>query len=1078
MSKNILNQTSKEKVHEQSPWLAHKQYEASVTDPVSDLILKLFLDIRRIWLKQPGEFQKAESLFKLNGKIFINPKTGKPLTMQQWKEILKTLDKAMLYIFKDKEEALVKKAILLGKILDGMDEDQRMREEYGQLDFSESLPHSDPWNEALTFGEQNSAEYIVALRKKARKDIAVTINDAIKNHKTTRQLEMELFDKFGDLNRDWRRIASTEIANNVNNGILLSEEETRVGGEPIFMKGISMENACKYCVALVKDKVVVLTKGPVKGGSVKIDGKKYIAIWPGKTNYGRDTQHYIATTPIHPNCRCSWTRWYPEFEKAKYLRREGGPGHYRYFYTPTKFSKNDNTKTKKFREWFSGSKVIDNAGKPIIVYHGSDVRIKRFDSNKTQDSLFWFTSDIKSIHRGESGAVSNKYIIPVYLKITNPAGWDEYDKYTIDQLISLGFDGLKLDDTYVAFHANQIKLATQIKEPKKLHIETLKDGTLQIKTKEGYLVASKEKELDDEGEETNREYLLINKVEVKPKYRGKGVARKLLQYFIDSVKSPATIKLAALPQGGLDMDSLVAFYERMGFYVDDTQGGDSVFMTLQKAKYIKREGSPGHYKYFYELPKAKTRMVIRKDKNEVLRDKQNRIAKEFEEKAREHIQKMKTLSREIVSLQDEVPAMYAKIDVQKKLVHSKEEDLLQKQIRDKQRLFELSLIIEHYSNAELPTKDNSILIQRYMNTWAAKEVAEVSQSLTSRINQANTEADKYNLSQLKQDVLGQYKYLRDFYINLYDYNTVGVDIDDLQKEMAKEQGRVDSEENLKYGNLNAEIKEQRDILTDMRKKVDNLQSSIDKKQSEYASLKDDETIKTEIARVFRLGTSPNVMPASFDEHLDTHWGVSSSNKHESRYDGDVRYRDIIKSYVKDIKDYSRTPEGEQALQSMTEYVSQAYDEKIGRVFYQYDYYPDREDIKRINNIRGYLSKFKLKSDMILYRGVNPKILGMDVDSIKQGSILANPGFSSFTSARIKVFERDVTIKYRARKGEAIAPAFIALKNKHHENYEFPHENFTANFDESEFVARDGLRMKVLYVKKQGEHVEITCERAN
>jgi hypothetical protein len=108
----------------------------------------------------------------------------------------------------------------------------------------------------------------------------------------------------------------------------------------------------------------------------------------------------------------------------------------------------------------NATKVIDENGEPLVVYHGTEKPFSSFDPNKSADSTFWFTSNPKKLDLGESGAAGHGVKMPVYLNIKNPAGWDEYDKLTTDQMIREGFDGLKLDDDYVAFSPSQIKSAT------------------------------------------------------------------------------------------------------------------------------------------------------------------------------------------------------------------------------------------------------------------------------------------------------------------------------------------------------------------------------------------------------------------------------------------------------------------------------------------------------------------------------------------------------------------------------------------------------------------------------------------
>lgn len=303
--------------HETSPWKAHRQFEELVVTTVSDRLLELFLLIRKQWLHVKTEFRKAagEPLFRINGRIFINPKTGKPLTKEQWDEIVQTLDKALVQVFRDQPEVLARRALLLGKILQGMDYESRKETSLDTLPLTQPLPKDAAWQRAYTFGKQHAAEYIVYLSSKGRKQIATTILNAIHNRHTTRQLELALFDTFAALNRDWRMIAETEIAMNVNAGLLLAEFEDRREGETVFMIGVSAPDACPICKRLIDKKVVVLTEEPTPGGKVRVGKEVYDAVWPGKTNVGRKGDDLWPCVPLHPHCRCSWTRYYPEMKE-------------------------------------------------------------------------------------------------------------------------------------------------------------------------------------------------------------------------------------------------------------------------------------------------------------------------------------------------------------------------------------------------------------------------------------------------------------------------------------------------------------------------------------------------------------------------------------------------------------------------------------------------------------------------------------------------------------------------------------------------------------------------------------------
>jgi GNAT superfamily N-acetyltransferase len=96
------------------------------------------------------------------------------------------------------------------------------------------------------------------------------------------------------------------------------------------------------------------------------------------------------------------------------------------------------------------------------VYHGTAVDFKEFDPDRSFGSQFWSTTDKAAIEAGEVGAAGRGVIKEMFQRIKNPAGWAEYDKYSTDELIAKGYDGLALPDadgqiTYVAFEPSQYR---------------------------------------------------------------------------------------------------------------------------------------------------------------------------------------------------------------------------------------------------------------------------------------------------------------------------------------------------------------------------------------------------------------------------------------------------------------------------------------------------------------------------------------------------------------------------------------------------------------------------------------------
>lgn len=115
-------------------------------------------------------------------------------------------------------------------------------------------------------------------------------------------------------------------------------------------------------------------------------------------------------------------------------------------------------------ELVSKKSTITNAhNNSFIVYHGTNTKFKNFDLTKSTQQIVWFTSDKNKILRGEAGAQGQGYIIKAQVSINNPAGWDEYDKLSLEELQRDGYDGAILPDNNnefdcFVFSTSQIKI--------------------------------------------------------------------------------------------------------------------------------------------------------------------------------------------------------------------------------------------------------------------------------------------------------------------------------------------------------------------------------------------------------------------------------------------------------------------------------------------------------------------------------------------------------------------------------------------------------------------------------------------
>lgn len=120
-----------------------------------------------------------------------------------------------------------------------------------------------------------------------------------------------------------------------------------------------------------------------------------------------------------------------------------------------------------FWEWFGDSKVVDENGKPLVVYHGSPTseKFNVFDKTKIGQrdegdfgKLFYFTPDadyaksyalttgVNTFYSDRN--VKNGQVYPVYIKMDNPRYVSKLDSGTIDEEKLKGYDGIILYESF------------------------------------------------------------------------------------------------------------------------------------------------------------------------------------------------------------------------------------------------------------------------------------------------------------------------------------------------------------------------------------------------------------------------------------------------------------------------------------------------------------------------------------------------------------------------------------------------------------------------------------------------------
>jgi hypothetical protein len=249
---------------------------------------------------------------------------GAPMTKKEISALNKLL-KAKLPEYADKVEAFMTRAGGIGKIRNeaekqnlqmvGMLVDrfpetiQAARRESLVLTTKEKaaklpkrttvMPLTPQESRAVEHATHSAASKITEVTARHIDGIKQLVLRAQKERWSVAKLQQALFDMYGEQNRDWRRVAITELSMATNDAYLSGLEE----GESVV--GMGSQDACKHCKQYVIGKDFTVMGEAPSEDTYSTDMKH---VWAGKSNYGRRVSEYVPAIPMHPNCRCRWHR--------------------------------------------------------------------------------------------------------------------------------------------------------------------------------------------------------------------------------------------------------------------------------------------------------------------------------------------------------------------------------------------------------------------------------------------------------------------------------------------------------------------------------------------------------------------------------------------------------------------------------------------------------------------------------------------------------------------------------------------------------------------------------------------------
>ena len=261
------------------------------------------------------------------GKILYNPSTGLPIKESDWKKFVVELEKFLNRNYTGIGEKIVLSAESLGIILDRLsktnsldairkmsvadlkakrydvdwigDSIRNMKDKFGDVISRERQAR-------IQIAMDSAAQRVTRVKDDMRNNIQQIIIDGIRDKQSKSVVAQNLFDKCASLNRDMQRIADSEVQMAANSAYIQEEVYNSEPGSKVYFKRFEMmdDNTCKKCKKL-NGTIVLWSDVPLPDERIKDPFAKY-AIWDGKND--GDCPVGI----VHPWCRGSWIRYYPE----------------------------------------------------------------------------------------------------------------------------------------------------------------------------------------------------------------------------------------------------------------------------------------------------------------------------------------------------------------------------------------------------------------------------------------------------------------------------------------------------------------------------------------------------------------------------------------------------------------------------------------------------------------------------------------------------------------------------------------------------------------------------------------------
>ncbi len=287
----------------------------------------------------------SEAIF-YHHRVIFNPETGLPIYREDFEKIIHAIERFLNKRLDPSAKKIVLHSVALGRVMarrllalnaaeirklkleevvhegkpiEWMAESlERQNRAMGPLRPEERDRLSEHYkhiSRMVDVAEQSMGDHITQMEEDTVHAVRRSIIDGVKGRSSKTEIAQDLFNRFGDLNRDWGRIAETETVESFNNAFLKETAAMAEPGEKVYFRRVEMRDdyVCSFCEK-IRGEVALYVNSPLSDDKIE-DPVAKVAIWEGKNNIGRKAKNYwMPAGTVHPWCRGSWERFFPDME--------------------------------------------------------------------------------------------------------------------------------------------------------------------------------------------------------------------------------------------------------------------------------------------------------------------------------------------------------------------------------------------------------------------------------------------------------------------------------------------------------------------------------------------------------------------------------------------------------------------------------------------------------------------------------------------------------------------------------------------------------------------------------------------